>query len=151
MSPRPTSTRFLCCHFATSGALKPSHQRINVAISAIGLSLVTFFGIKKNIVVQACCGHFPLCSTFSKKNPRFLLSFPLSHPEGPWGGSHHTLLLSSPCTISIPFPIHTPLALAVLPKISSILRFSAAYPPNFVRPHHTVNALPILSLCFTTV
>ena len=55
-------------HFATSGALKASHQRINVGMSAIGLSLVTFFGIKTNIVVHACCGHFPLCSTFSRNS-----------------------------------------------------------------------------------
>ena len=31
-----------------------------VGMSASGLSLVTFFGIKKNIVVQACCGHLTL-------------------------------------------------------------------------------------------
>ena len=54
-----------CCHFPTSGALKASHQRINVGINAIGLSLVPFFGIKKNFVVQACCGHSPLCSIFT--------------------------------------------------------------------------------------
>ena len=62
------STRYFCCHFVTSGALRASHQRINVGKSAIGPSLVTLFGTKKNIVVQACCGHFPLCSTFSKNS-----------------------------------------------------------------------------------
>ena len=65
------STLYFCCHFATSGALRASHQRINVGISAIGLSLVTFFGIKKNIVAQACCGHFPLCCTSPKKIHNF--------------------------------------------------------------------------------
>ena len=53
---------------AMSESSKVSDQRINVGMSAIGLSLVTFFGIKKNIVVQTCCGHFPLCSTFSKNS-----------------------------------------------------------------------------------
>ena len=48
------STRYFICHFATSGALKAFYQRINVGMSAIGLSLVTFFGIKKNIVRCAC-------------------------------------------------------------------------------------------------
>ena len=52
----------------SSGALTASHQRINVGMSAIGLSLMIFFGIKKNMVVHACCGHFPLCSTFSKNS-----------------------------------------------------------------------------------
>ena len=62
------STRYFLCHFATSNALRASLQRINVGISAIGLSLVALFGIQKNIVVQACCGHLPLCSTFSKNS-----------------------------------------------------------------------------------
>ena len=62
------STRYFCCHFATSGTLNASHQRVNVGISAIGLSLVTFLGIKKNIVVPACCGHCALCSTLSKNS-----------------------------------------------------------------------------------
>ena len=62
------STRYFCCHFATSGLLNASHQRINDGISAIGLSLVTCFGIRKNIVVQACCGYLLLCSTFSKNS-----------------------------------------------------------------------------------
>ena len=62
---RPNQTRYFCCHFATTGVLRASHQRINVGINAIGLSLVTFFGIKKNIVVQACCDYLPPSSTFS--------------------------------------------------------------------------------------
>ena len=53
----------------------------NVDIGAIGLSLVTFFGIKKNIVVQSCCGHLLL-----------LLS---SNPEGLLGESHRIPLLFS--------------------------------------------------------
>ena len=43
------------CHFWRSQGFPPTS---NVGISAIGLSLVTFFGIEKNIVVQACCCHF---------------------------------------------------------------------------------------------
>ena len=83
-------TRYFCCHFVTSGALRASHQRISVGISAICLSLVTFSGIRKNIVVQACCGHSPLCS--SPRIPRFLLSFLLSSPVAllGWKPSHPT-------------------------------------------------------------
>ena len=85
------STRYLCCHFATSGALRASHQRINVGMSAIGLSLVTFFGIKKNIVVHACCSHLPLYSTFSKNSTIYLLvSFGKSKGTVGWNLSHPT-------------------------------------------------------------
>ena len=87
------STRYYCCHFATSGALKTSHHRINVASARSVSHFVTFFGIKKNIVVHACCRHFPLCSTFSRNctiSP--LVSF--VSPRGPQGGSRHNLLLS---------------------------------------------------------
>ena len=58
---------------SAAGALKASHQRIG--ISAIGLSLMAFLGIKKNIVVQACCGQFPVCSTFSKNSTIFSSRF----------------------------------------------------------------------------
>ena len=76
-SPARPPTLFSELLHGTSAATSPpqrpkikiaSHQRINVGISAIGLSLVTFFGIRKNIVVQACCGHLPLCSTLSKNS-----------------------------------------------------------------------------------
>ena len=36
------------------------------SISAMGRSIVTFFGIKKNFVAQGFCGHVPHCPTFSK-------------------------------------------------------------------------------------
>ena len=71
----------------------PTDQRRQ---SAIGLSLVTFFGIKKNIAVQACCGHLPLCST-SPRTLRFRLLLLLS---GPWdlsGGIRRIPLLFSHC------------------------------------------------------
>ena len=36
------------------------------------------FGTRKNIAVQVCCGHFPLCSTFSKNSAT---SWDPSHPS----------------------------------------------------------------------
>ena len=112
------SIRYLCCHFATSRALVASNQRINVGISAIGSPLVTSFGIKKNIVVQACCGHFPLCST-SSKTPHLLLL--LSNPEAPLGGCRRTPLLFLHCKASTPSPDRSLSALARPPPISSTL------------------------------
>ena len=47
---------------------KTSHQRITASISAIELSLATIFGIKKNIVVQACRSHLPHFCTLSKSS-----------------------------------------------------------------------------------
>ena len=87
------SILYLCCHFATSGARKASHHRIIVGISASGRSLVTFFGMKKNMVVQACCGHFPHCSTFSRN---FTTSSPVSFikPIGTLCENHRNPLLS---------------------------------------------------------
>ena len=100
------STWYFNCHFATFSALKAYHQRINVGTSAIGLSLVTFFGIKKNIVVHACYGHVPRCSTLSK-NSTFFLSFLLLSSEGPWHGSRHILLVFLLYTISTAFSVHS--------------------------------------------
>ena len=99
-------------------------------MSAIGLSLVTFFGIKKNIVVQACCGHFPLCPTFSKSSTISPV-VPLSSPRRPLGGSRRIPLLFSPCT-------------GKASSTSSIPQFSKARPPHSGPPHHTAN-LPTLS------
>ena len=81
------STRYFCCHFATSGALRASNQRINVGMSEIGLSLVTFFGIKKHIAVHACCGHFQ-----KKKNSTTspLVSFVTFRWTLGWKPSHPT-------------------------------------------------------------
>ena len=74
------SLGFWCFHFAaTSGARKASHQRVIVGTSAMGRSLLTLFWIKKNMVVQACCGHLPhhllhefhhLCSCFFRQIQR---------------------------------------------------------------------------------
>ena len=56
-------------------------------MSAIGSSLVTFFGIKKNIVVQACCGHFPLlCHVFQELHD-FSASFLSPSPAELWDES----------------------------------------------------------------
>ena len=115
------SARCFLCHFATSGALRASHQRIHVVINASGLSLVTFFGIKKNIVVQACCA----ISNFVPPFPRI----PPLLPRGLLDGSHRTPLLSLPCTISTIFSIHTLLTLATLPPTFSSPLFSKACPP----------------------
>ena len=79
----------------------PSHQRTMVGNSAIGRSLVTFFGIKKNIVVQAGCGHLPHCSTFSKNsiiNPH--VSFDNSS-ETLMGENHHIPHPSLSCNSSL--------------------------------------------------
>ena len=84
LSSSSHSIRYLC-------ALIAFHQRINVGISAIGLSLVTFFGIEKNIVVQARCGHLPPCSTFSKNSTiSLLVSFVKSRLNFGWQPSHPT-------------------------------------------------------------
>ena len=57
--------------------------------------------VKKNVVVHACCGHFPLCSTFSKNSTVSpLVSFVTSKGTF-WGGSHHNLLPCLPYSISI--------------------------------------------------
>ena len=59
----------------TSAAISPllvlSKLPTNDLTSASAQSVshfVIFFGIKKNIVVHACCGHLPICSTFSKNS-----------------------------------------------------------------------------------
>ena len=75
------SIRYLCCHFATSGALIASHQRINIGMSGICLSHITLFGTKKNIVVQACCGLSNSVPP-SPRVPPLLLLFLLSRPGG---------------------------------------------------------------------
>ena len=66
---------------ATSRALRAVHHRTIVGISAIGCSLVTFFGIKKKSVLQACCGHLPRCSTFFRN----ATSSPLDKSSGTLG------------------------------------------------------------------
>ena len=101
------STRYFSCHFATSGAFKASHHRIIFGMSAIGLSLVIFFGIKKtsSCMLVAAIFHSALPSP---RTAKCLLSFLLSHLEEPWGGSRHTPLLSLLCTISTLFFQFTP-------------------------------------------
>ena len=137
---RPQSTRYFCCQFSTSGVLNASRQRINVGMGAIGISLVTFFGIKKKIVVQACCGFVPP----SPRLPRFLLLFLASNPRGLWDGSHRVLLLFSPCTISMLFAVRTLLALEKASSTFFNSSFSKACPSSSARSHHTASAFPIL-------
>ena len=121
---RPTQpTRCLCCHLDSSCARNPFHQRIKLSKSAMVRSLVTFFGIKKNIVVQACCGHLPHCSDCSKNSTISpLVSFDKS--SGTLGKIHHIPHPSLPCNSSLPL-------IDLLPSTS------AALPPNFSSPHST--------------
>ena len=144
------STRYFCCHFSTSGALRASHQRINVGICAIGLSHVTFFGIRKNIVVQTCCGHLPHCSTFSKNSTISpLISFGKSRGSLGWNPSHPTLSLL--CTFLLPFPSRLLSTSAALPHISSTPHSSRVCLSCSVPPHHIASVLTILSFfCLTT-
>ena len=123
----------LLLHFATSGALKASHQRLSVGISAIGFSLVTFYGIKKNIVVHACCGHFPLCSTFSVNSTISpLVSFVKATP---------VFALKNLETFSKTHAYN--IGSASSNFLSSL--FPNACPPSSARFRHTATALPILS------
>ena len=96
---------------------------INVGTSAISLSHVTLFEIKKNIMVLACCGHSPLCSTFSKN--------PTTSPLDSFCQLQGHLSVEAACRclvkISTPFPDRTFLALARLPPIASNLHFSKTY------------------------
>ena len=109
----------------------PLHRERDVATvllihnGAVGISLVTFFGIEKNIVVHACGGHLPLCSTFSKDST---ISPPVSFVTSKnfWDGSRHTPLLFLLHTISTLFSKSHSLALAALPPISSTPHFSKA-------------------------
>ena len=124
--------------------LRASHQRINVGTSAIDLSLDTFFGIKKNIVVHACCGHLPLCSTFTKNSTSsFVVSCAKSREL--LGESRHIPLLSLPCTISTLFSLSHFLALAALPPIFSAPHFAKSFPPHPAHLRHTASVLPSLS------
>ena len=62
----PTNTVLL---LPISKLQRPSHTPTNESRQkSDGCSLVTFFGIRKDIVVQACCGQLPLCSTFFRNS-----------------------------------------------------------------------------------
>ena len=111
---------------ASSGALTTSHQRINVGMSAIGLSLVTFFGIKKKYR-RAC-----LLRPFSTLLHLFqelhcVSSCFLCHIQEDFFGRRP----SEPTPVFAlynldTFPIRPLLALAGLPPISSTPHFSKA-------------------------
>ena len=104
--PSVASHSTLCfrCQFATSGALKASHHRINVGMSAIGLPCDILRNQEQH---RSACLLRPLSTPLypSPRTVRCLLSFLLSHPAEPWGGSRHTQLLSLLCMISILFQI----------------------------------------------
>ena len=138
------STRYFCCHFATSGALNASHHRINVGISAIGLSLMTFFGIRKNIVVHACCGYLPLCSTFSMNSTiPLLVSFVKSKGTLGWKPSHSTPVFALYFLDAFSNYFHS--ASAALPPISSAPHSSTVYPACSAITHCIASVLTILS------
>ena len=145
-------TRYFSCHSATSGALTASHQRTNVGTSAIGLSLVTFFGIKKNIVVHACCGHFPLCSTFFQELHCVSSSRFFCHIQGDvWAEAITTY--SSFGLIQCRYFSNSPSF--SLGRASSNF-FNASFVQGFVlHVLHAIVALPMLCpflpLCFTAV
>ena len=126
----------------TSEALIASHQRINVGVgmTAIGLSLVTFFGMKKNIVRAGLLrSSSTLLHLFQECHHSYSCVL-LSSPGGLLGGSHRIPLLLLPYTISTPFSHYD--------KASSNFfnsSFSKACPSNSARFRHIANALPILS------
>ena len=80
----------------------------------------------------ACCGHFPLCFTFSKSSTISPLVSKPSHPTP-------VFVLYKAFSKS-----HSLLALVKLPLISSIPNFPRLI-PTFAHFRHTANALPILS------
>ena len=138
------STRYFCCHFATSGALDASHQRINVGVSAIGLSLMTFFGIRKNIVVHASCGYLPLCSTLSMNSTiPLLVSFVKSKGTLGWKPSHSTPFFALYFLYAFSNYFHS--ASAALPRVSSAPHSSTVYPACSAITHCIASVLTILS------
>ena len=113
------------------------------SLYTIVLLLVTFFGIKKNIIVQSCCGHLPLCSTFSKNSTISpLVSFVKSKRTFGWNPSH-------------PAPVFAVYNLDTFSKSHSFnpgsassnlfnTSFSKGCPQKSVCFHHIANALNIL-------
>ena len=124
--------------------LLPLPGAVNVGMSAIGLSLVTFLGIKKNIVVQACCGHLPLCSTFSRNSTISLLgSFVKSKGTFGWNPSRPTPVSA----VYNPDAFSRSHSFGLGEASSNFFNssFSKDCPPHFAHFRHTANALPILS------
>ena len=87
---------YCCCHIATSGALKASHQRNNVGISAISLSLVTLEKHRRASLLRP----FFHSALPRPKTPQFLLLFLLPSSKELWSGSRRMLLLFSPRAFS---------------------------------------------------
>ena len=125
---------------------KASHHRSNVGMSAIDLSLVTFFGIKKNIVRTRLLPLFSTLFHLLWELHDFTYRFPLLSPREPQGGSHQTLLLFFLHTISTLLPSDSLSALAMLLPHFSIPHSSMAYPPRSAPTHHTASVLPSISL-----
>ena len=101
--------------------------------------------MKKNIVVHACCGHLPLCSTFSLNSTISpLVSLVKSRGTLRWKPSHPCLALS----ILDAFSSSHSFSLTGLPLISSIPHFPRLAPPCSARFRHIRQRF---ALCFTAV
>ena len=118
---------------------RASHHRIKIGTSAIGLSLVTFFG--RTSLLQPFSSLFHLLRELHDFFSRVFWDF--------WVDAIDRIPLQFwPYTISKPFPDRTLLHLVRLPLISSIPHFSKACRPSSARFRHSANALPILSSLF---
>ena len=122
---RPSPRDTFCCHFATSGDLRASHQRINVDRSAIGLSLVTFFGLVR---------HLPPCSTLLQELHNLSSRFFCQVQK--YDGSHHVLHLFLLCTFLMPFPSHLLSTSATLLTFSSTPHSSMVCLAYSAHPRH---------------
>ena len=111
-------------------------------MSATGRSFVRFFGSKKNVVAQACCGHPPHCSTFSKTSTTSPLS--LSKSSGTLDESHRTPPLSLLGNSSPRSPDRFLLTSAYPDLNSSIPHFSTVGSLGFAPPCRIANASPTL-------
>ena len=139
------SMRYLFCHFATSGALSTSHQRIIFGKSASGLSLVAFFGIKKNIVVQACCCHLPQMFHPLQELHHFSSCFSCQIPRNV--GMKAIAPCSCLCLVTLRrlLQITFFFTSACPPPASSTPHFSTACPLRLALPDHIARLSPTLA------
>ena len=129
------------CHFWCSQGFPPT---INVGISGIGLSLVTFFGIKKNIVAGllrplATLLHF--LQEFHHFSPGFFCQVQRNFRVESVASHSCFCLVQSRC----PCPDRLLSISATLPHIPPTPNSSMACSAYSVFPRHIANTLPILS------
>ena len=125
------STRYFCCHFASSRALKASLTR----------------NILRYQEEHRRTSSVPLLSS---PTTSLLVSFVKSR------GTFRVEAIAHPTPVFAlyifdTFPIRTLLTLAVLPPIFASPHFSKVGPPRSARVRHTASVLPIFPLCFTAV